>query len=467
MLLTSSNMSDQRGRLALLCWAALCAVTCQSQRDCSGVDCPDLHDCIENVLEPGACCPTCRQRGCTCQGYQYYDCVQAGFPKGKVPEGQSYFVDYGSTECSCPQGGGKISCQFIPCPEIPPNCIEVSHPADGCPQCERIGCTHGNKKYEAGHSFRLDRCQVCHCPHHGGRIMCSPLADCDPRSDDKPLWATTTENTNPLKHISSRHDGRHTSPEPPPELALGDTLPLYKQDPPSFGSEDHDDTQAEPTSSSVRDLPPPLESTTAPLAHPESSSSPLNPRKDRRHEFSDSQSLSAPESSRTEEVTRGVIPTSTEAQRGTSTVLTPTPNHRPTERTEGERTGSRSRGGPDAAGRGRSRKHKHSGSGQVTSREQESVSEEPRSTEEQRSHPQVRFSPTGRAPVRVREDGETEDTPHTGPDGELVTHRPPQPPPPPPPPPSVKAGWGCFCWCLSLCNFHSVSASEWETSSAC
>uniref|UniRef100_A0A8C9X5K4 Fibulin 2 n=1 Tax=Sander lucioperca TaxID=283035 RepID=A0A8C9X5K4_SANLU len=183
--------------------------------DCTGVDCPVLQSCIETVLEKGACCPTCTQRGCTCEGYQYYDCIQAGFRKGKVPEGEAYFVDFGSTECSCPQGGGKISCHFIPCPEIPPNCIDISQPADGCPQCGRIGCTYGNKKYEAGHSFQMDNCQVCHCPNDGGRLMCSPIPGCDLRSSNKPMWATTTENNNPLRDISSHDDNRQMSPVEP------------------------------------------------------------------------------------------------------------------------------------------------------------------------------------------------------------------------------------------------------------
>ncbi|KAB0392131.1 hypothetical protein E2I00_016155 [Balaenoptera physalus] len=104
-------------------------------QDCTGVECPPLENCIEEALEPGACCATCVQQGCACEGYQYYDCLQGGFVRGRVPAGQSYFVDFGSTECSCPPGGGKISCQFMPCPELPPNCIEAVVVADSCPQC--------------------------------------------------------------------------------------------------------------------------------------------------------------------------------------------------------------------------------------------------------------------------------------------------------------------------------------------
>ncbi|XP_029358897.1 fibulin-2 [Echeneis naucrates] len=166
---------------------------CWCQHDCTGVDCPVLDSCIEEVLESGACCASCLQKGCTCEGYQYYDCINAGFKNGKVSEGDSYFVDYGSTECSCPFGGGRISCNFISCPDIPPNCIEVSEPVDSCMQCERIGCVHGRQKYEAGHSFHIDPCQVCHCPHEGGKLMCYPVPDCDLKKDHKPMLAAATK----------------------------------------------------------------------------------------------------------------------------------------------------------------------------------------------------------------------------------------------------------------------------------
>uniref|UniRef100_A0A3Q4I264 Fibulin 2 n=1 Tax=Neolamprologus brichardi TaxID=32507 RepID=A0A3Q4I264_NEOBR len=254
------------------------------QRDCTGVDCPVLQNCIENVLEKGACCPKCIQNGCTCEGYQYYDCVKAGFRDGKVPEGKSYFVDFGSTECSCPQGGGKISCHFIPCPEISPNCIDILQPADGCLQCGRIGCAHGNKKYEAGHSFQIDHCQVCHCPDEGGRLMCSPIPGCDRRSVNKPMSVTTTENNNPLRDFRGNRNSQQTSlAEPFSKLVRENTLPLYKQDPPSFGTEDYDYTLAEPTSSTIQNLAQPLESTTLPPAYPESSSTSLSSRDERRH----------------------------------------------------------------------------------------------------------------------------------------------------------------------------------------
>uniref|UniRef100_H2T6Q4 Fibulin 2 n=1 Tax=Takifugu rubripes TaxID=31033 RepID=H2T6Q4_TAKRU len=228
-------MNFQRAAL-VLCWTLLFMDSCLSQRDCTGVDCPLMDNCLETTLEVGACCPTCTQRGCTCEGYQYYDCVLAGFQKGKVPEGESYFVDFGSTECSCPQGGGKIICHFIPCPELPTNCIDILQPADGCMQCERIGCAHGNKKYEAGHSFQMDECQVCHCPNEGGKLMCSLVPECDLHSGNKPVRAATTEDNRRFREINSRPVTSQTHPmEPYSKLALGNTLPLFKQDPPGNG----------------------------------------------------------------------------------------------------------------------------------------------------------------------------------------------------------------------------------------
>uniref|UniRef100_A0A3Q4N7G8 Fibulin 2 n=1 Tax=Neolamprologus brichardi TaxID=32507 RepID=A0A3Q4N7G8_NEOBR len=312
------------------------------QRDCTGVDCPVLQNCIENVLEKGACCPKCIQNGCTCEGYQYYDCVKAGFRDGKVPEGKSYFVDFGSTECSCPQGGGKISCHFIPCPEISPNCIDILQPADGCLQCGRIGCAHGNKKYEAGHSFQIDHCQVCHCPDEGGRLMCSPIPGCDRRSVNKPMSVTTTENNNPLRDFRGNRNSQQTSlAEPFSKLVRENTLPLYKQDPPSFGTEDYDYTLAEPTSSTIQNLAQPLESTTLPPAYPESSSTSLSSRDERRHRLQEE----SPNTQRSteDEVTHNMDPTTTGGENKTSspkattaTQIVTTGHHRPQQET-GER----------------------------------------------------------------------------------------------------------------------------------
>uniref|UniRef100_A0A3Q1CF53 Fibulin 2 n=1 Tax=Amphiprion ocellaris TaxID=80972 RepID=A0A3Q1CF53_AMPOC len=208
---------------------------CWCQRDCTGVNCPMLDNCIEEVLEGGACCASCLQKGCTCEGYQYYDCINAGFKNGKVPEGDSYFVDYGSTECSCPSGGGRISCHFISCPDLPPNCIEVLEPADGCMQCERIGCVHGGQKYEAGHSFHIDSCRVCHCPNEGGDLMCYPVPDCDPQKVHKPMLAAPTEeniangrDSYPYKFDQQGSMDQFSTPY---HLPPNGNLPLFKLSP--------------------------------------------------------------------------------------------------------------------------------------------------------------------------------------------------------------------------------------------
>lgn len=214
---------------------------CLCQRDCTGVDCPQLDNCIEEVLESGACCASCLQKGCSCEGYQYYDCINAGFKNGKVPEGDSYFVDYGSTECSCPAGGGRISCHFISCPDMPANCIEVSEPVDGCMQCERVGCVHDRQKYEAGHSFHIDPCRVCHCPNEGGKLMCYSVPDCDPHKVHKPMLAAPTEeDTAGRRNRFEGHMDQSSTPYPPNE-----NLPIFKTS--SLDKEESEDYDYGPT----------------------------------------------------------------------------------------------------------------------------------------------------------------------------------------------------------------------------
>uniref|UniRef100_UPI0037E927A5 fibulin-2-like n=1 Tax=Semicossyphus pulcher TaxID=241346 RepID=UPI0037E927A5 len=423
-------MNIQRAA-SFLCWMILCMHTCMSQKDCTGVDCPSMQDCLETVLEKGACCPTCTQKGCTCEGYQYYDCVKAGFRRGKVPEGESYFVDFGSTECSCPQGGGKIGCHFIPCPEISPNCIDIQQPADGCPQCKRIGCTHGNKKYEAGHTFQLNQCQVCHCPNDGGRLTCSPIPGCDLRSPNKPARVRTTENNNPLRDINSRHDRQQTTPvRPLSKLALGNTLPLYKPDPPSFGRGDYDYTLPEPTSSTIQDLARPLESTTTPPAYPKSSSTSFSSHDYRRQELMETQKSPHPERSSEAEVKHDMDTTTTGVQSETSASLATTQtvtteNQQEVSEITIRHNNDRNKAIKDTAYTARANKgarhsghHRHTqgsrtgshgGSRSVGQKEQEKVTVErrqPPSKEEQRSNPTIQFSPTSKAPVRVREDRE-------------------------------------------------------------
>lgn len=192
----------------VLLWSSIS----HAQRDCTAAECQPLDNCIEDVLEPGECCATCLQHGCTCEGYQYYDCVNVGFINGKVPEGQSYFVDFGSTECSCPKGGGKISCQFMLCPELPPNCIDAVVPADGCPQCGRIGCLHEGQKYVAGHTFHMPPCKVCHCPNAGGELMCYQLPDCNTfaLNTASPIDA---EDSEPERHYDDPYSYDQEAPE--------------------------------------------------------------------------------------------------------------------------------------------------------------------------------------------------------------------------------------------------------------
>lgn len=200
---------------------------CFGQPDCTAVECPQLENCIEESLESGACCALCLQKGCTCEGYQYYDCINAGFKNGKVLEGESYFVDYGSTECSCPVGGGRISCSFISCPEMPPNCIEVSEPADGCMQCQRVGCVHDRQQYEAGHSFHVDSCQVCHCPNEGGELMCYPVPHCDLNKMQKPISDPRTKADEKV-HTVDDHFAQNGHRVDDDDSTPLDSLPLFK-----------------------------------------------------------------------------------------------------------------------------------------------------------------------------------------------------------------------------------------------
>lgn len=385
--------------------------SCLSQRDCTGVDCPLMDHCLETTLEVGACCPTCTQRGCTCEGYQYYDCIQAGFQKGKVPEGESYFVDFGSTECSCPQGGGKISCHFIPCPELPPNCIDILQPADGCLQCERIGCAHGNKKYEAGHSFQMDQCQVCHCPNEGGKLMCSLIPECDLHSANKPVRAATTEDNRRFREINSRPVNSQTHPmEPYSKLALGNTLPLFKQDPPGLGTANYDNILAGPTSSAVQKLAQSLESTTVPAAYAESSSTSFSSHDEQRHE------LKEPEETREAVVTQDVGPTTTEVQSEPTTVLTTTQEETTENLGQKKEVGEKPLKHEDTkvlqdplkdlfhTTPPKHQKPSQASHSRIHASFQSVVDQKETVSVELREHPKLQFSPTRHAPVRIEEE---------------------------------------------------------------
>ncbi|XP_003894108.2 fibulin-2 isoform X2 [Papio anubis] len=196
------------------------------RQDCTGVECPPLENCIEEALEPGACCATCVQQGCACEGYQYYDCLQGGFVRGRVPAGQSYFVDFGSTECSCPPGGGKISCQFMLCPELPPNCIEAVVVADSCPQCGQVGCVHVGRKYAAGHTVHLPPCRACHCPDAGGELICYQLPGCHGNFSD-------AEEGDPERHYEDPYSYDQEVAEVEAAAALGGEVQAGAGGPPA------------------------------------------------------------------------------------------------------------------------------------------------------------------------------------------------------------------------------------------
>nr|XP_015203809.1 PREDICTED: fibulin-2 isoform X2 [Lepisosteus oculatus] len=261
-----SKMAKYKLRKSILFMTVLvlCISGALCQKDCTGVDCPLLEHCIEEVLERGACCASCLQKGCTCEGYQYYDCINAGFRNGKVPEGESYFVDFGSTECSCPKGGGKISCHFIPCPEVPPHCIEFSEPSDGCLQCERFGCVHDGHKYDAGHTFQMDPCKVCHCPHAGGELMCYPVPDCDLGTfQTPPLFPTAHEENTSEKNNDELSNYERAGSEDRlsqiSHLPQSEKLPLFKTDI-KDEDEDYDYTPTDSAKSSLFDLAVPTKS---------------------------------------------------------------------------------------------------------------------------------------------------------------------------------------------------------------
>ncbi|XP_069501343.1 fibulin-2-like isoform X2 [Ambystoma mexicanum] len=200
-------------------------------RDCTGVECPPLENCIKEALEPGACCAHCVRLGCRCQGYQYYDCLRHGFRGGRVPAGRGYLVDSGSTECLCPPGGGHIACHFLPCPELPQNCIAEVLPLLGrCPECAQMGCHSNGQTYSEGDSFYVEPCTICHCLN-SGTLMCTPSASCQsvhvvPPStaahDGKPRTVMSqTRRPQRNMHIHPVH----SAPTPEPQQTMPDVDP--------------------------------------------------------------------------------------------------------------------------------------------------------------------------------------------------------------------------------------------------
>ncbi|XP_072553076.1 fibulin-2-like [Salminus brasiliensis] len=265
----------------------LCLQTSLGQKDCTGVDCPVLDHCIEEVLEEGACCATCLRQGCTCEGYQYYDCISAGFKNGKVPEGESYFVDSGSTECSCPEGGGRIGCHFIPCPEVPANCIDLSESTEGCSHCLRFGCIYMNQQYEAGHSFHMDPCQVCHCPNDGGDLMCSPVPNCDSEMGKKPTVPTDSEeNEGDRNELQvTKHQGPVDFPPKHRHKFPSNSLPVYTENLSEFEDSeayDYDLPETALTSRPEGQSYPPVSPSFSPEAQPSYDYGPHDTRKELR-----------------------------------------------------------------------------------------------------------------------------------------------------------------------------------------
>ncbi|XP_078465755.1 fibulin-1-like [Lampetra planeri] len=205
---SSSHLLARRTALALLLLPLLLCLSlptlpslAQPTSDCSGVACPELANCLKDVLEHGQCCPTCLLRGCPCEGHRRRRCIDAGYSAGSVPEGVSVFIGGvpggagggadviapAGEECLCPLGGGALGCVALsaPCPELPPHCVETVQGADGCPQCLHLGCLGDGRAYAAGHTVQAPGCRLCHCPASGGELLCYPLPDCEPA-----LWDT-------------------------------------------------------------------------------------------------------------------------------------------------------------------------------------------------------------------------------------------------------------------------------------
>ncbi|KAF3855705.1 hypothetical protein F7725_016428 [Dissostichus mawsoni] len=220
----------------------LCSSVCLCQRDCTGVDCPQLDNCIEEVLDSGSCCASCLQKGCMCEGYQYYDCLHAGFKNGKVAEGESYLLTTAAQSASAQQEeeeSAVTSSAVLICRQTASMSLSLW-------TCERVGCIYDEQKYDAGHSLNTDPCQVCHCPPEGGKMMCYPVPECDKARSITPMLSEPTDED---KHNSyaerfdqqGRTDQFSTPHQLPPNLPLFKTppsegiLPLMKEE-----SEDYD-----------------------------------------------------------------------------------------------------------------------------------------------------------------------------------------------------------------------------------
>jgi len=407
--------SWQQGCLNAILLALLWTGISRAQRDCTGAECQPLDNCIEDVLEPGECCATCLQHGCTCEGYQYYDCVNVGFINGKVPEGQSYFVDFGSTECSCPKGGGKISCQFMLCPELPPNCIDAVVPADGCPQCGRIGCLHEGQKYVAGHTFHMPPCKVCHCPNAGGELMCYQLPDCNAfaLNTASPIDAEDGEPErhydDPYSYDQEAPEGDNTQVESPKKYRSYSSH-LEQESISQEQSEDYDYLPASVAPSALAPAGPYTEEMAAPLTTPV----PHVPSELRSAtERSERKRVPRTTAASLQQATRKEAPVTTSAPPEHTRATTETPKHpEELERRPKGKQGDKERQEQERAPHSKMKKHARKedpgnsmylGPKEVNLTEP-SWSKSSHETHEGNAFPKVKFSATTSPPVALKED---------------------------------------------------------------
>lgn len=407
----SWQLSCLNAILLVLLWTGIS----RAQRDCTGAECQPLDNCIEDVLEPGECCATCLQHGCTCEGYQYYDCVNVGFINGKVPEGQSYFVDFGSTECSCPKGGGKISCQFMLCPELPPNCIDAVVPADGCPQCGRIGCLHEGQKYVAGHTFHMPPCKVCHCPNAGGELMCYQLPDCNAfaLNTASPIDA---EDSEPERHYDDPYsydqealEGDNTQVESPKKYRSYSSH-LEQESISQEQSEDYDYLPASIAPSALAPADPYTEETAAPPTTPVA----MVPSEVRSAtERSERKRVPRTTTASLQQVTHKEAPVTTSAPPEHTTATTETPKHleeleRRPKGKQGDKERHEQERGPHSKIKKHARKEEPGNSMYAGFKEvnltEPSWSKSSHETHEGNAFPKVKFSATTSPPVALKED---------------------------------------------------------------
>lgn len=127
--------------------------------------CPKQHIA---VAFKNKCCATCVPT-CSCPDHQEFECNMQGFKYGKIPLGESYYIDFATTKCTC-VSPGNISCTSL-CPTVSPTCKETGGVADGCPQC--ICHIEDYSFVVAGSTIQRDA-EICKCPPEGGKLQCTP-----------------------------------------------------------------------------------------------------------------------------------------------------------------------------------------------------------------------------------------------------------------------------------------------------